>query len=825
MIDICRTFADRLAADYGIHVNPVDLVPDGKLRHATPEGERPRSKKLAYILHDDDRPVGWFEHYPTGRKASIRLSDAPVMSDAEMAEARRRWAQQRAREEAEQAARYDERAAYAARLWAAAVPVNRHPYLDAKGIDAATSVRLIPELGMAEFMADRDRRDFERGVLVIPLYSGPGQVRSLQAITQDCVKLFVAGAQTSGCYHPIAGGGQRILICEGYATGAALHAATGHSVVCAMSAKNLPAVARMVAAKAKGREIIVCADNDHGTQARLGRNPGIDAGRDAAEAIGARVVWPIGCKGTDWDDWLREGGSVDELRRILDGEVDPPPGEGSEAPEGTDVAAEQGGRAGETASSPMPVATQQHQVERMRADLDRTMDPADNMPALYSEVNVGIRFAQIHEETLRWVDAWGRWMVWDGARWVRDEIRVAFERGKKLCCAVADFARTDGTEFTTERQRQATIARYGEKRTISNVVELAKSDPRIVATTAQWDADIWALNTPGGVVDLRTGTLRPARREDYMTRVTRVTPGGDCPTWRRFLDVATAGDVELQRFMQRVAGYCLTGSTRDHALFFVYGTGGNGKGTFINTFKAILGGYAQAASMSTFTEQKHEDHPTALAGMMGARLVTAQETEEGKRWAESRIKALTGGDPIRARFMRMDEFEFIPQFKLLFAGNHKPGLRNVDEAMKRRLHLIPFTVTVQPEDRDPDLPEKLEAEAAGILQWAIEGCLEWQRIGLKPPAAVLAATAEYLEQQDNLAAWLDECCDLTPAFSARRGDLYKSYKEWAEEAGEYALPQKRWIAAMEHKGFQSSMLRGIQLFRGIALRSGGGFPE
>lgn len=357
MIDICRVFADRLAADYGIHVNHVDLVPDGKLRHATPEGERPRSKKLAYILHDDDRPVGWFEHYPTGQKASIRLADVPAMSEAERAEARRRWAQQRAREEAEQAARYDDRAAFAARLWAAAVPANRHPYLDAKGIDAPGSVRLLEQLHMGEFLNDHDRKDIERGVLLIPVYSGPGVLRSLQAITQSRTKLNLAGGQQGGCYHPIKGSGpSRILVCEGYATGAALQAATGHSVVCAMSAKNLPVVARIVAGQARGREVVICADNDHRTQSERGWNPGIDAGEDAAEAIGARAVWPTGCVGTDWDDWLREGGSVDELRRIIAGEVDPPPGEGIEAPEGTDVEAGQEGRAEETASSEPPEA-------------------------------------------------------------------------------------------------------------------------------------------------------------------------------------------------------------------------------------------------------------------------------------------------------------------------------------------------------------------------------------------------------------------------------------------------------------------------------------
>lgn len=552
--------------------------------------------------------------------------------------------------------------------------------------------------------------------------------------------------------------------------------------------------------------MIEVASRVNGSRERWIDTTGLAKGDDAADVTGDLVAF---CK-----ERVRAT-PPEEIRK-----VQPAAQEGESARQGEEPSETLGGTAA-VVESAITRVERAIPVTRIKADLDATADPADNMPAKYSEINVGLRFAGLYDGDLRYVDKWGRWMVYDGARWVHDEIRVAFERSKQLCCAVAEYARMDQVEFTTERQRQATIARYGEKRTVVNIADLAKSDPRIAARADQWDAEIWALNTPGGVVDLCTGSLRPARREDYMTRMTRVTPGGDCPTWRRFLDVATAGDVELQRFMQRVAGYCLTGSTRDHALFFVYGTGGNGKGTFINTFKAILGGYAQAASMSTFTEQKHDDHPTALAGMMGARLVTAQETEEGKRWAESRIKALTGGDPIRARFMRQDEFEFIPQFKLLFAGNHKPGLRNVDEAMKRRLHLIPFTVTVQPEDRDPALPEKLESEAAGILAWAIEGCLEWQRIGLKPPAAVLAATAEYLEQQDNIAAWIEERCVVHTTISGKRGPLYQSYKEWAEEAGEFALPQKRWIGAMEHRGFRSRILNGAPMFDGIGLKDRG----
>lgn len=468
-----------------------------------------------------------------------------------------------------------------------------------------------------------------------------------------------------------------------------------------------------------------------------------------------------------------------------------------------------------------PAIAGQLEQARLRADLDKTVDPADNMPALYSEVNVARRFAQVHVDDLRFVAEWGKWMLWDGQRWRRDRDLRAFDLSTRLCCAVAEYARTDPTEFTTERQRQATIARYGEKRTIVNVVEIAKADRKIAAVPEQWDADLWLLNTPAGVVDLRDGSIQPQRRDAYQTRITDASPGGACPTWLAFLDQATAGDAELQAFLKRVAGYCLTGDVREHALFFVYGTGGNGKGTFINTLTRILGDYAQTAAAEMFTERKHDAHPTELAGLQGARLVAAQETEEGKRWAEARIKALTGGDKIRARYMRQDEFEFMPQFKLLIAGNHKPGLRNVDEAIKRRLHLIPFEVT--PPVKDKALPEKLAAEADGILAWAIEGCLEWQRQGLAPPARVLAATADYLEQQDVLAAWIDECTE--QVYQARRGDLYRSFKTWAEEAGEYVLPQKRWIAAMESRGYQVKMVGGIAYYSGITIKEGQDEPR
>jgi putative DNA primase/helicase len=286
------------------------------------------------------------------------------------------------------------------------------------------------------------------------------------------------------------------------------------------------------------------------------------------------------------------------------------------------------------------------------------------------------------------------------------------------------------------------------------------------------------------------------------------------------LNEITNGDADLQAYLQRMAGYCMTGITSEHVLFFCYGTGANGKSVFINTLGGIWGDYAATAPMETFVASNSDRHPTDLAGLRGARLVIAQETEQGRRWAESKIKALTGGDKISARFMRQDFFEFTPEFKLLISGNHKPGLRGVDEAIRRRLHLIPFNVTIPAAKRDHKLFEKLRAEWPGILQWAVDGCLEWQRIGLAPPAAVRDATAEYLAAEDAIAQWLDECCDKSTTAQTEVRTLYASWSKWCERTGEFAGTQKSFSQALEDRGYQKrrfghAMRAGIA---GLAIR-------
>lgn len=441
---------------------------------------------------------------------------------------------------------------------------------------------------------------------------------------------------------------------------------------------------------------------------------------------------------------------------------------------------------------------------RRQQQAHRMADPA---PPPYSEEALALEFADLHNVSLRYVAASHQWMEWTGKVWREEKTLSVYDLCRRLCRECAASC----------NDKEETRRRLASSKTVAGVVSLVRADRRIAATISQWDCGDWLLNTPAGVVDLTTGKLRLASPGDYLTKITAIEPGGDCPRWRAFLARVTDGDEELQAFLQRVAGYCLTGVTREHALFFLFGHGGNGKSVFIDTLMNVLADYGRSAAIETFVASSSDRHPTELAGLRGARLVTAVETEEGRRWAESKIKALTGGDRIAARFMRQDFFEYKPQFKLMVAGNHKPSLRSVDEAIRRRLHLIPFTVTIPPEERDETLTEKLKDEWSGILAWAIDGCLQWQRIGLSPPKAVTEATAQYLEAEDALSAWIEDCCQRDPQAFEGTVPLFASWKSWAERSGEFAGSQKRFKQALEARGFTPGRFQGIRGFQGLRL--------
>jgi putative DNA primase/helicase len=420
----------------------------------------------------------------------------------------------------------------------------------------------------------------------------------------------------------------------------------------------------------------------------------------------------------------------------------------------------------------------------------KTMQPADSAtdarPPPFSAEALALQFAEVHENDLRYVAAWGQWFVWDGARWSRDDTLKAFDHARQMC-------RKASAGCNEPRIAQ----RIADMRTAGAVERGARADRRLAATTSQWDADLWLLNTPGGTVNLKTGELRKHQPEDYCTKMTAVTPGGECPLWLSTLNYIFGGNTDLVSFLQRWSGYSLTGVTIEQKLVFEHGTGGNGKGVTTGTTVGVMGDYAMTAPMETFTASKNPGHPTELAMLRGARLVTASETEDGRACAESRIKQMTGGDPITARFMNQNFFTYTPQFKLLVAGNHKPSFRGVDEAIRRRFLLLPFLVTVPEADRDLDLAEKLKAEWPGILAWMIAGCLDWQKNGLIPPATVLEATKTYLDSEDALRVWLSDATTSDPNAWEATKDLFSSWTSWAIAAGEQVGSEKRFAEALE----------------------------
>lgn len=429
-----------------------------------------------------------------------------------------------------------------------------------------------------------------------------------------------------------------------------------------------------------------------------------------------------------------------------------------------------------------------------------------------TEDGVGRAFATKFAGRFRFDHEIGKWFIWTGTHWQRDLTHKAFQNCREIA---REFSEPLGAGKKSAA-RKASFASGAER--------MARSDDACAVTQAVWDRDSYLLGCPGRTIDLRTGRAREPNPADGITKQTAVAPAdAGCPLWLTFLNHTTGGDAALIRFLQQWCGYSLTGDTSEHALLFVFGPGGNGKSVFLETLAYILGDYATTASMDAFTAARSDKHPTDLAMLRGARLVTASETEEGRPWAEARIKQITGGDQITARFMRQDFFTFFPQFKLTLVGNHMPVLRNVDDAARRRFNIVPFTRT--PAKKDKDLTAKLRSEAPAILQWMIEGCLDWQKHGLVRPQCVEDATKEYFEAQDVIGQFFAEQCEVEPGnakLEATSADIFRAWEGFAHAHGEASGTQRRMAGALAKLGLEKGRRKEggttYRFWTGIALR-------
>lgn len=438
-------------------------------------------------------------------------------------------------------------------------------------------------------------------------------------------------------------------------------------------------------------------------------------------------------------------------------------------------------------------------------------DQQEDMPPAFSDDALAMQFASDEGADWRYVASGMNvsWVHWTGQRWQKDLTGLIRQNIRLSLRRIANFRMS---EVLTEAQRKSICS----SKTRNSVYEMVKTDQSLATIRADWNKDDWSLATPGGIVDLRTGQLASWRKEDLVDRYTSVSPGGSCERWIQFMREVTGNNDDMCNYLQRLCGYFLTGVTSEHVMAFFYGTGANGKSVFINTISTILSDYASNSPMETFSEQRNDRHSTELARLDGARLVTSQETEVGRRWAESRIKSLTGGDRITARFMHQDDFEFAPKFKLLFAGNSKPGLKSTDEAIRRRIHIVPFSVTIPQGERDTLLQEKLHAEAAGILQWMIDGCLLWQKHGLNPPSEVIDATNDYVESEDDILAWINSSCDIGPNLVSPIKDLYANYRTYCDDANERPIKRRRLMQYLTGHGYEETVDFGVTWIRGIS---------
>lgn len=453
---------------------------------------------------------------------------------------------------------------------------------------------------------------------------------------------------------------------------------------------------------------------------------------------------------------------------------------------------------------------------------DETEEPGD-FPL--TDVGNAERLAARHGVDVRYNGTAGGFFVWNGQRFQRAEedaqvVQLAIETVRSIY--------QEAAEEPNPEKRQA-LARHATKSEalsrISAMVKLASSLPNIRVSATAFDSDPWLLNCPNGTVDLRTGELRRHRREDLCTKLAGAPyePDAECPQWLAFLSRITGGNERLMGFLQRAVGYSMTGDISEQVLFLCHGTGANGKSTFLEIVRAMLGDYATTTGFDTFLARDRGDRATNdLAALTGARFVSAIEADSGKRLSESVVKQITGGDQVTARYLFREFFSYTPQFKLWLAANHHPTVKGTDEAIWRRLRLIPFTVTIPEAERDKKLPARLKDELPGILAWAMRGCLAWQNDGrLGIPDEVRAATQAYRNEMDVLGAFLEESCVTHPSAYVASGALYAAYTSWCKENGEHAATQRAMAGALAERGMESRLMGKDRrrCWVGIGLRS------
>lgn len=433
----------------------------------------------------------------------------------------------------------------------------------------------------------------------------------------------------------------------------------------------------------------------------------------------------------------------------------------------------------------------------------------------------GQRFASLHGDQIHWIESAGRWYIWDGRRWARDESGEAERRAKDTARSILQEAYQENDEKKA-KALTAWAFKSQSRSQITNMLELAKSEKNITVPFDQFDRNQYFLNFNNGTLDLRTGTLKAHHPGDYITKLIEVDydPAAKCPRWLQFLDEITNQNRGLINFLQRAVGYSMTGETSEQLFLICYGHGANGKTVFLETVLNALGAdYAINTRANTIlVKDRAGGVNNDVARLRGLRFVTVNEIPGRGRLDEAKVKEMTGGDTLTARYLFHEDFSFKPEFKLWIRTNHKPIIGNVDHGIWRRVRLVPFTVTIPPESQDGKLQEKLQAERAGILAWAVTGCLAWQELGLPMPEEVKRATQEYKQDQDTMQPFITERCETGAGFTAKASELYGVYKAWADQNGEKTMTNTMFGRELSERGIEKKRTNTGFVYTGIQAK-------
>lgn len=446
---------------------------------------------------------------------------------------------------------------------------------------------------------------------------------------------------------------------------------------------------------------------------------------------------------------------------------------------------------------------------------------------LCTDTGNAARLVMRHGENIRWCDPWGKWLIWNGQRWEPDSALKILGLSKETALSIYDEARQAAASGTADKALSRWADRSQERGRLDAMIALARPD--VAVSPEELDHDSYLLNVENCTIDLRTGKARPHDRKDMLTKIAPVNfdPRATCPRWLKFLGEIFAGNRNVIDYLQRVAGLCCTADASEQCLFIFFGSGANGKSTFLDTLTALLGDYAGESAPDLLLSRRDDEHPAGIADLCGKRFVAVSETREGRHLRAELVKRLTGNARLKARFMRQDFFEFQRTFKLALATNNRPRISENTHAIWRRIKLVPFDVVIPDAEQDKDLLRKLRDEFSGILNWCIEGCLAWQREGLGTPDEVTSATLEYRAAEDVLADFFADCCVFDSFAYVRRGELFKAYEQWAEGQGEkHPLGLRSFYERVRQRpgiGETAKKVTGqsARVFTGLALKVAG----